>query len=213
MKTWILVLTLALTTFGNFAAEPGATAAVAKEKVAPCCRVNVAAGKPTDRSLYLLESKWSSDRGAQVGLSVLRGRPQVVAMFFTQCEYACPIIVNDMKKLQAKLPPALREGVDFLLVSMDPDRDSVAALADFRKRRALPLESWTLLRGSQDDVRELAALLGVNYAREANGQFAHSNVITLLNAEGEVVLQQVGLQADSSGLEKAISGTLKGDAR
>ena len=213
MKIWISFLTFALLTFGTSAAEPKATSAVAADKVAPCCRANVAAGKATDRSLYLLESKWASDRGAQVRLSVLRGRPQIVAMFFTQCEYACPIIVNDMKKLQAKLPPALRDGVDFLLVSMDPERDSVAALAEFRKRRALPLESWTLLRGSQDDVRELAALLGVNYAREANGQFAHSNVITLLNAEGEVVLQQVGLQTDSSGLEKAIAGTLKSDGR
>src|SRR6478672_595402 len=130
MKTTIAFLTLALSAFSNFAAEPGATLAAAKEKVAPCCRVNVPTTKPTDRSLYLLESRWTSDRGAQVALSVLKGRPQIVAMFFTQCEYACPVIVNDMKKLQAKLPPALRDGVDFLLVSMDPERDTAAALAE-----------------------------------------------------------------------------------
>jgi cytochrome oxidase Cu insertion factor (SCO1/SenC/PrrC family) len=50
-------------------------------------------------------------------------------------------------------------------------------------------ERWTLLRGGADDVRELAALLGVNYAEDARGQFAHSNLITLLNADGEIAFQ------------------------
>jgi len=33
----------------------------------------------------------------------------------------------------------------------------------------------------------------VIYKRDANGDFAHSNLITVLNAEGEIVLQQPGL--------------------
>jgi protein SCO1/2 len=36
-------------------------------------------------------------------------------------------------------------------------------------------------------------LLGVNYRRDARGQFAHSNLITVLNPAGEIVHQQVGL--------------------
>ncbi len=209
MKNCITLLTAALISFAAIAAEPK----TADAKVAPCCRATTAAGKPTDRSLYLLDSKWTSDRGAQVSLSVLRGRPQGVALMFTTCRYACPIVVNDMKKLQAKLAPKDRSGVDFLLISMDPARDTVAALADFRSRNELPLENWTLLRGAEDDVREIAALLGVNYAPEANGQFAHSNMITLLNAEGEIAHQQVGLQADSADLEKAIAEMKKKNER
>ncbi len=211
MKTCITLLLAALMSLGAAAAEPKTAGPDAK--VAPCCRATSAAAKPTDRSLYLLESKWTSDRGAKVPLSVFRGRPQIVAMMFTNCRYACPIIVNDMKKLQAKLAPKVRAGVDFLLISMDPARDTVAALADFRARNELPLESWSLLRGAEDDVREIAALLGVNYAPEANGQFAHSNIITVLNAEGEIVHQQVGLQAATSGLEMAIVETMKKDGR
>ena len=33
----------------------------------------------------------------------------------------------------------------------------------------------------------------MKYKEEANGQFAHSNIITVLNADGEVVHQLVGL--------------------
>jgi len=39
-------------------------------------------------------------------------------------------------------------------------------------------------------------LLGVKYKEEATGQFAHSNIITVLNADGEIVEQLVGLGQD-----------------
>jgi len=193
------------------AAEP-ARPAPAAEVVAPCCRATAPGAAriaPTDRSLYLLESKWTSDRGVTIPLSVFRGRPQVVAMFFTKCEYACPIIVNDMKRLAAALPAELRDGTDFLLVSMDPKRDTPAALAAFREKEALPLANWSLLRGSEDDVRELAVLLGINYAPDARGQFAHSNVISVLNAEDEICFQQPGLRADPAALVRAIEKCVK----
>ena len=43
---------------------------------------------------------------------------------------------------------------------------------------------------------ELAALLGLQFKADANGQFAHSNVITILNAQGEIVHQEIGLNQD-----------------
>ena len=79
-----------------------------------------------------------------------------------------------------------------------------------RWKQKLGTAHWTLLRGGADDVRELAALLGINYQRDARGQFSHSNVITILNAEGEVAFQQPGLNKDSketiAALEKAMTG-------
>ena len=38
--------------------------------------------------------------------------------------------------------------------------------------------------------------MGVRYKQDARGQFAHSNVITVLNADGEIAHQQVGLSQD-----------------
>ena len=179
----------------------------------PCCRPALAAGKPTDRSLYQLDSTWTSDVGRKVKLSVLRGRPQVVAMFFSNCEYACPILVNDMKKLEAALPKDVLAKVDFVLVSFDTKRDTPEALAAYRRKEKLPVASWTLLRGEADDVREIAALLGVNYAADSRGQFAHSNLITLLNAEGEIAFQQNGLNQNPAGLISAVTAAAAKAAR
>jgi protein SCO1/2 len=169
----------------------------AEEAKPPCCRELPASGPFTDRSIYQLESKWTSDLGREVHLGILRGRVQVVAMIFTTCESTCPVIVDDMKHLQQALPEKLRDKVDFLLISFDSERDTPEVLHAFREKMRLPTEHWTLLRGGTDDVREIAALLGVNFQKDTRGQFMHSNIITVLNGEGEVVHQQMGIRAEA----------------
>lgn len=200
-----LTLALALFAASAFAAEKLPPAETVKP---PCCRA-LPPGKPmTDKSLYQLDSRWTSDVAREVKLGVLRGRPQVVAMFFAQCEYACPIIVENMRSIESALPPTLRDRVDFLLVSFDTERDTPEVLRAFREKKKLTPAHWTLLRGGADDVRELAALLGINFQRDARGQFSHSNVITVLNPEGEVAFQQVGLNKDAVETIAAIEKTL-----
>jgi protein SCO1/2 len=173
----------------------------------PCCRAAPATNAPSDRSLYLLESDWTSDVGRKVKLGVLRGRQQVLAMVFTRCESACPIIVDDLLRIQRTLAPELRDQVDFVLVSFDPERDTPDVLRAYRQQMHLAADHWTLLTGRPDDVRELAVLLGVNYQRDARGQFAHSNVITVLNAEGEIIHRQVGLGQGPAETVAALAAT------
>jgi protein SCO1/2 len=161
-----------------------------------CCEKELAAASPlSDRSLYQLDSSWTNDASAALKLESLAGRPQVVTMFFAKCEYACPLLVHDMKRIEAALPEILRTNVGFVLVSFDADRDTPPALAEYRKNHHLPA-NWTLLQGAPDDVLELGALLGVKFKKDLRGQFAHSNVIMVLNAKGEIVFQQIGLNRD-----------------
>jgi len=175
------------------AADP----ALSKESKTACCpRVSTATNSPLpDLSIYQLESKWTADTGAAFQLASLRGRPVIITLFFAQCAYACPILVNDMLELAAALPPVARTNTGFVLVSFDSERDTSAALAEYRRAHAIPGD-WTLLRGEPEDVLELAMLLGVKFKRDARGQFAHSNLITLLTPEGEIALQQAGLNTD-----------------
>lgn len=201
---WTLILLLALTS--------GATAGDKKtsEEKPPCCREIAPSSPPTDKSLYQLDSIWTSDFGKTIKFGVLRGRPVVLALFFTQCEFACPIILHDLKRIEAALPGSLRGKVDFVLVSLDTERDTVTALHTYREKQALPTGNWLLLRGANDDVRELAALLGVNYQKDARGQFAHSNIITVLNGQGEVAFQQAGLNQSPDQTVQALSKAAAG---
>jgi protein SCO1/2 len=175
-----------------------------KPAVAPCC-VEEKAGVPiTARSLYQLDVKWTNDSGAPMKLASLRGTPVVLAMFFAQCEYACPVLVQDIKRLLATLPEAARTKTQIVLVTFDVKRDTPAALKAYRERAALDA-NWTLLHGDSNAVQELAMLLGVKFKQDARGQFSHSNLFTVLNVDGEVVHQHVGLNGDVSQAAKAVA--------
>ena len=181
------------------AAEKPADLAVKK----PCCEEIAAATPVTARSLYQLDATWIDDRNEPVQLASLRGRPVVLAMFFASCEYACPVLTSDMQRLRALLPAGVRESARFVLVSFDTVRDAPAALNAYRKRSDLD-DRWTLLRGESAAVQDLAMLLGVKFKQNARGQFAHSNLITVLNLEGEITHQRPGLQGDVSEAAKAV---------
>ncbi len=196
MKTALFIFAVIIT---------GVLSAVAAESrvpAHPCCAQHAAADASpappalTGQSLYQLNSSWTNDYGQTVKLTSLRGRPRIVAMFFARCAYACPLLVGQMKQIEEALPEPLRNQVGFVLVSFDTERDTPGALHQYRLQNQLKDERWSLLRGSPDDVLELGALLNVKFKKDAQGQFVHSNVITLLNGEGEIVQQQFGLTAD-----------------
>lgn len=176
------------------------------ETNAPCCaRRDLSASAPlTDKSIYQVDSIFTNDLGKSVKLSSLAGQPVVLTMFFAQCNYACPILANDMKKIEAALPQELRGKARFVLVSFDSERDTPEALAHYRETRHIP-KDWVLLTASRDDILELSALLGIKYKKEATGQFAHSNAITLLDARGEIAFRQNGLNGDGAEIAKALS--------
>ena len=184
MKAIVIVLLGALFQAAAFAAPA-------------CCSTNASlpASAPTDKSLYQVETTWTSDLNKPFKLGQLTGRPQVVAMFFASCEYACPILVHDIRKIEAGLKDAGLTNVGFVLVTMDVERDTAKRLHAYREQRGLD-DNWLLLRGTSEDTLEIAALLGVKYKKDGRGQFAHSNIITVLNAAGEIVHQQVGLNVD-----------------
>jgi protein SCO1/2 len=150
-------------------------------------------GAPTDFSLYHLDAAWTDQHGAPRQLASLAGRVQVVAMVYTNCGYACPRILMDMKRIEGELPPELRDRVGFVMVSIDPERDTPERLAAYANAVRLDPEHWTLLTAPDNTVLELAALLGVKYRRISETDFSHTNVITILDQQGEIAHRQVGL--------------------
>jgi len=156
------------------------------------------------RSIYQLESVWTTATEQPLRLGHLQGKVQVLAMVYTTCDAACPIIVSLMQLIEAALPPELRPDVGFVLVTFDPARDTPDVLSAYSARMGLDPLSWSLLSGHPDDVLELATLLGIKYKRDQRGGFIHSNVITVLNKAGEIVHRHEGLQQDMASTLEAI---------
>ena len=191
-------------------APPACCAADAKPVAAKdaCCAAADATALSgaalTATSLYQLDAKWTNDAGATLPLASLHGRPVVLAMFFASCEYACPILVAQMQRIREALPADVRDATQFVLVSFDAARDTPEALHAYRERLGLTGARWTLLHGDPADVQELAMILGVKYKEDTRGQFAHSNLITVLNRQGEIAHQRAGLQGEITTATRAV---------
>lgn len=167
---------------------------------ASCCSTTMEGADqplPGD-SIYQLESVWKASDETDHTLASLRGPIRVVAMFYSSCTYACPMIAAELSAIQEQLPSDAP--VHFTLFSFDPARDNPKALAAFAERQGLSGHRWLLLSANDDAARELAAVLGVRYRNEPDGEIAHSNQITLLDQEGRIVYQLPGLGSDATPL-------------
>lgn len=116
-----------------------------------------------------------------------RGRPRIVSMFYTSCKYVCPLIIDTLLKTERELAPEQRAGIDVLLVSLDPDNDTPAALRHVADKRHLDTARWRLARADKAGVRRLAAVLGIQYKQIENKDFSHSSALVLLDADGRIV--------------------------
>lgn len=139
-------------------------------------------------SLYHLNSKWLNQRGETQKLSELAGKPRLVAMVFTRCKTACPVIVQNIRELESQTPGGKMQ-VD--LFSFDSKRENLASLKKFSEEKKFN-ERWNIHTAKESDVAELAGALGVQYKQLPSGDFIHANVIFLLNAKGEIVAKKEG---------------------
>ena len=159
--------------------------------------------EPTERSVYQLDSSWVEDNGRAIRLETLEGDMQLLALIYTTCTGACPVTVKSIQMFSRNMPADIKGRIRFLLVTVDPEHDTLAILRDYRRDMKLD-RRWKLLRGSPEDVRELAAVLGFNYEQIESGQFAHSNLVTVLDRRGEIVHQQNDFASDTRAVVDAI---------
>ncbi|MBC8027137.1 MAG: SCO family protein [Steroidobacteraceae bacterium] len=174
-----------------------------------------ARGAADERSIYQLGSSWVEADGRRLKLQKFAGDVQVLLLMFTTCTGTCPGLVKGLQMVSRDLPEDIAQRTRFLLITVDPEQDTIAALRRYRGEMKLDRQRWKLLRGSADDVRELAAVLGFNYEQINSGQFMHSSLITVLDARGQIVHQQNGITANSGsgeGLIAAIQKALSAEA-
>jgi protein SCO1/2 len=91
---------------------------------------------------------------------LVRGQVVVVQFFFVHCEGICPVSTARLLELQERFADELGRGVRFLSITLDPERDTPAVLAEHaRDIGAQP--GWTFLTGRAADIEVLRRRLGV----------------------------------------------------
>lgn len=155
-------------------------------------------------SIYVSDGRWVSQANVEQSFRNLKGTPRIIAMVFTKCPSACPLIVSDIKRIEAKLNSKAKKKVRFSLFSFDPKNDQPASLELFAKKMKLGSQ-WELFVANEADTRELAAILGVQYKQTPSGDFIHSNLLIAVDSEGRVIAQRDGFEKPVDELAKALN--------
>ncbi len=160
------------------------------------------------KSFYQLQMSLTDQRGTALELATLRGQPVLVAMFYASCTSVCPMLIGKPKQIEQALAPELRARTRVLLISLDPEHDTVAKLSELPKQYAVDAKRWSFTRTSADSVREAAAVLGVRYGRMPDGAINHSPVIALLDDNGVIAARSEDVVRTPTELTQALTGLL-----
>lgn len=151
------------------------------------CAWPVSAAPLPSNSVYQSTVQLTDAQSRRFAWSTQRGQPRLVSMFYTSCQFVCPMIVDGAKSIRQSLPEDERARLRITLISLDPKRDTPQVLGRMQKERELDPAQWSLTRPEPEDVRAIAGLLGIRYRALADGEFNHTTVLVLLDAEGRVV--------------------------
>lgn len=134
------------------------------------------------------------------------GKIIVVNFFFTHCPTICPSLTMNMKKLQETLKKSEKVGdrtadyVQFLSISIDPERDSVAALKKWADRFQVNPVNWWLVTGNKEEIYNLCIndmKLGLVDGEGVDTAFIHTDRFVLIDRERIIRGYYRGLDEES----------------
>jgi protein SCO1/2 len=156
---------------------------------------------------HIPDFRLTNQMGQQVSLKDLAanekdtsGRIIVADFFYTHCPTICPVMTRNMKRLQSTVKKAVdingksTELVQFISFSIDPERDSVAALKKWADRFQIDPSNWWLLTGDKQTIYDLS-LKHMNLAVQdpkIDSAFPHTDIFVLIDKKGVIRVRKDG---------------------
>lgn len=171
---------------------------------AECCTIDgetTSSDFDNNNSLYEIDLEFTDMNSKTVNIEDFKGKYLITSMIFTQCEYACPTIVNNVKDIQNEI--GKKANLKYLMVSFDHKRDIPSQLKSYYDKQELN-SNWHLLTGSSSNIRIYSMIFNISYQELDNGDFSHSNSIFLVDKSGKIVDKFEGLKINTKDVAKKI---------
>jgi len=125
--------------------------------------------------------------GNNFSSSDMEGNIFVAEFFFATCKTICPKMTMQMKRVQE----AYKDSPDIRLVSytVDPAKDTVAALAEYARKHEAISGKWFFLTGDKKEIYDLARKGYFVSAQEGDGgphDFIHTSNLVLIDKELQI---------------------------
>jgi protein SCO1/2 len=124
--------------------------------------------------------------------STIEGKIVVIDFFFTHCPTICPTMTRNMKQLRDGIKSSEQVGsrdadfVQFLSVSVDPERDSVPELKKWADRFQINPQNWWLLTGDKRETYNWAyngLKMAIADSAHVDTSFMHPQLFMLLDKD------------------------------
>lgn len=123
--------------------------------------------------------------GRTVDQSILDGKWTAIYFGFTYCPDACPTTLQALAEAQKKLGGKARN-FQVMLISVDPERDTPAALKTYLDNQVFP-QGAIGLTGTPEQIAAVAKEYKVYYKKVPNGDsytVDHASLIYLMDPKG-----------------------------
>ncbi len=121
----------------------------------------------------------------------LLGKYWVLNFFFTSCPKVCPMLNGKVFALNQKFKN--EPNLNFLSVSVDPDRDTFPVLLKYAEKFKAPSSRWQFARGASSEVTQLVADLKLAAGPSID---EHNSRLTLIDPEGKIIGYYSGLDQE-----------------
>jgi protein SCO1 len=138
----------------------------------------------------------TSQEGTPLALADLRGKVVAVTFIYTGCPDICPMLTQKMVDVQNELGAEFGAKIAFVSISLDPERDTPEVLKDYAQFWGAKPEGWSFLTGSLEAVRDVTRRYGVFFSKKEDGSVEHSQLTTLVDADGQMRVQYIGARFD-----------------
>lgn len=123
-----------------------------------------------------------------VTLREQRGKVVLVGFVFTTCSGTCPATTHRMARVFHELEKKgdLKGKVQFLSVTLDPERDKPEVLRNYRKLYDIEGPAWSFLTGSEAEINKVLPAWDMWAKRTSSGQLDHPSRVFLIDVKGNV---------------------------
>ncbi len=129
-----------------------------------------------------------SHLGTRTRLSAFRGRVVLLTFVYANCPGACPLVTGKFLGLHRELKQrgGGRPQVQLLSITVDPQNDTVVALAAYARQLGVRDRSWLFLTGSEEEVQTVLDAYNLWRKKLPNGLVDHVMRVYLIDPQGDV---------------------------
>jgi protein SCO1/2 len=132
--------------------------------------------------------------GKRLAMKNLRGKVLAITFIFASCVDTCPLLTAKMAGIQNRLGSDFGTNVQFVSITVDPERDTPDVLKRYAEAYKANFKGWAFLTGTPAEIRDVAKRYGVYHKKTPRGDVDHTFLTSLVDQSGTLRVQYMGVK-------------------